>query len=141
MERATFLRSSPRELDALLTAVSERERRRFAPAALICATIANIHRGEDTDPFTMENFMPGADGPKSKEEEMIEWLEHLEAVERGEEEEEHDQEALEEFKRKLKQTFRLGEAPKVQSGTTIGPGGKPKAVNAIAGEVPRRGLR
>jgi len=101
MDLACFLRSSPREIDGLLEVLSEGERRRMIPSALICSVIANAHRDEDKkpDPFTFEDFMPGA---KSKEQEMIEWLE---ALENGEED--VDLEAVEAFKAKMKATFRL----------------------------------
>lgn len=34
------------------------ERREDMRAAQICAILANIHRGEDTPPFSVDDFMP-----------------------------------------------------------------------------------
>jgi hypothetical protein len=144
MDRGCFLRTSPRELEGLLGAVSEREKRHFVPAALICSVIANVNRDPDQrdEPYTVDDFLPGADGPKTKEEEMIEWLQHLERVESGEEEEEFDEEAMKNFRQKMQRTFKnLRSQGPVQTGSAIGPSGKSVPVNAISGETPQRGVR
>jgi len=103
MASERFLRSSPRELGGLLDQLAERDRRQMVPAALICSVIANVNRDSEqrSEPWTIQDFLPGG---KSKEEEMIEWLEALES---GEEVE--DPEALASFKQKMKKTFRLAE--------------------------------
>lgn len=104
MSRPEFLRSSAAEIDGLLERVAFRDKRqRFMPAALIASTIANSNLGPDSDPIPLEYFLLGGDGPKTKEDEMIEWVESLES---GEYEE--DPEAVERFKQKMKATFRMG---------------------------------
>lgn len=105
MSRPAFLRSSAAELDGLLERVAFRDKRqRFIPAALIASVIVNSNPYRDGDPVPLEQFILGEDGPKTKAEEMIEWLE---AIESGEYEE--DLEAVERFKQQMKETFRLNE--------------------------------
>ena len=118
-----FLRSSPRELAGLLDQLAERDRRQMVPAAMICSVIANVHRDPEqrSEPWTIQDFLPGA---KSKEEEMIEWLE---ALERGEEPQ-PDPAEVARFKRQMKATFsNLQETP-TTSTTTVGPRGKEEAI-------------
>lgn len=105
MSRPAFLRSSAAELDGLLERIAFRDKRqRFIPAALIASVIANSNPYRDGDPVPLENFILGEDGPKTKADEMIEWLEALEG---GDYEE--DPEAVERFKQEIKATFRLNE--------------------------------
>jgi hypothetical protein len=101
MDSECFLRSSPRELGGLLDQLTERDRRRMVPAAMICSVIANVHRDSEqrSEPWTIQDFLPGA---KSKEEEMIEWLEALEAGD----EPEPDPEEVARFKQQMKAAFR-----------------------------------
>lgn len=122
------MRISGRELDGILEQIALGEQRQFIPAALICSVIANVHRDPEQrdEPFTIQDFLPGGDGPKSKEEEMIKWLE---AIERGEELD--DPEAIARFKRKMKSTFNnlSGGAQKLlPEVTTVGPSGKEESI-------------
>jgi hypothetical protein len=75
--------------------------RRTLPAALICATIANIVRDKDShpQPYTPAQFLPGA---KTDEDELREFAE---AVARGESFE-PDPELNEQFKRQMQEAFR-----------------------------------
>jgi hypothetical protein len=105
MDRACFFRSSPVEIDGLLERLSQAERRRMIPAALICSVIANVNRDPEqrSEPWSIQDFMLGEDGPKTEEEEMIAWLESLESGEF----EEIEREQAELFKQKMKATFLL----------------------------------
>lgn len=80
-----------------------RERLLF-PAALVCSTIANVHRDikEHPEPFSPAYFMPGFE-IKTREQELREWAE---AIERGEAPE-SDPEEIEEFKANMQHTFNL----------------------------------
>ena len=53
-----FLDLTPSRFAVLVRAWRERERRRDHGAALICAVLANIHRGKDADAFTAADFLP-----------------------------------------------------------------------------------
>lgn len=86
------------------------------PAALICSVLANIHRGEDVDPYSVEDFMPGSKGRKSDEEDMREFIEQIERGEKFE----VDPEAMAKFKQSL-----------VQPGN-VQPGGQQKPPGADA---------
>lgn len=103
MSRPEFLRSSAAEIDGLLERIAFRDKRqRFMPAALVAWVFANANRDAESEAIPLENFVLGSDGPKTKQDEMIEWLE---AIEAGEYEE--DPEAVERFKEQMKSTFRL----------------------------------
>lgn len=56
----SFLRASPREVNGMLRAVAERERRAFyIPAAMICATLCNLQRDPEKhpEPYTVGYFL------------------------------------------------------------------------------------
>jgi hypothetical protein len=125
MEAAAFLRTTPRELDSLMGMIGERERRHFIAFALVCSVIANVNRDpkERDEPYTIDDFLPGA---QSEEEKLIEWYELMEKIERGEADPEHNPEAMETFKRQMKKIFRGA-----NSGgevTTTGPKGKAEKI-------------
>lgn len=116
MDRLTFLRTSPREIDGILEQIAVRERRMFVPAALICATICNVNRDPDSrpEPFTVADFLPGEES-----EEEISDKEFMEKVMRGESFE-VDPEAALNFRKQMEAAFRnIGPAV-----TTTGPKGK-----------------
>lgn len=43
------------------------EAERALPAGLVAATVANCHRGKDSEPFTPLDFMPYSEAPKPRE--------------------------------------------------------------------------
>jgi hypothetical protein len=49
------------------------------PSALICSVLANLHRGEDQDPYTVDDFMLGSRGRKSDEEDMREFIDEIQS--------------------------------------------------------------
>lgn len=73
----------PDQLLRQLTAVQLEEWRRFDRlepigelradfrAGQICATLGNIHRQEDSDPFTATDFMPWWDGHRQTSDEVL----------------------------------------------------------------------
>jgi hypothetical protein len=74
------------------------------PAALICTVLANIHRPEDRDPFTIEDFLPGAGGVrrlKSEDEEMREFIDEIQSGKKFE----TPPEQLATFKRAMEANF------------------------------------
>jgi hypothetical protein len=92
----------------LFSEQQEIDRERFAPAALVCAVLANINRDPDkrSEPFTTADFLPGA---KTEEDEMREFAE---AVARGETFEADPEESAA-FRRQMQASFgNLADEPK-----------------------------
>jgi hypothetical protein len=78
-------------------------RESWLPAALICTVLANIHRGEESEPYTIEDFIPGARPPRdSEEEEMRQFIDEIQSGKKFE----TPPEELERFKRSLEANFR-----------------------------------
>lgn len=80
-------------------------RQQFAPAALICAVLANLHRDEEKkpEPFTLSDFMPGQEAN-----ERDDLLAFAEAVVAGEALEADPQEFAK-FRREFQKTTSRGE--------------------------------
>lgn len=102
MDRLTFLRTSPREIDGILEQIGERERRMFVPAALICATVCNVNRDPDKrpEPFTVADFLPDEES-----EQEISDREFMEKVLRGDSFE-IDPEDARAFRKQMEETFK-----------------------------------
>lgn len=102
-------------------------REAYAPAALICSVIANVHRDPDKrhEPFLPADFMPGA---KSEDDELREFAER---VMRGETFAPPSKEQIEKFR----QEFRDAQNPRAPKGGRMVDGTK-----GTAGEAPRRGV-
>jgi len=67
-----------REFRAILDRFAEIEDRDFLRAGIVAATIANVHRGPNQDPFTPADFMPGGRQPEQMDGEKM--LEKIRAV-------------------------------------------------------------
>jgi hypothetical protein len=82
-DRASFLAASPREIAGFIEQLELEDRRRMAPAALVCTVLANIHRDPTTkpEPWQISDFLPDPDAKTEQEE----WIEFADKVRRGEE--------------------------------------------------------
>lgn len=51
------------------------------PAALVCSVLANIHRTEDREPYTISDFLPGGDRGRglSEEEDMRRFIDEVQS--------------------------------------------------------------
>lgn len=78
-------------------------RESWMPAALICTVLANIHREADREPYTIDDFIPGAGGRglKSEDEEMREFIDEIQSGKKFE----TDPEQLAAFKRSMETSF------------------------------------
>ena len=97
LTRSEFLEISPRELDLHFEEQAAIRRESWQRAALVCAVLANVHRGEDIEPYSVDDFMPGAEGRKSDEEDMRDFVEQIQRGEKFE----ADPEALAALKNSL----------------------------------------
>jgi hypothetical protein len=72
------------------------------PAALVSSVLANIHRPEDHEPYTIADFLPGTPARKSEDEDMREFIDEIQS---GKKFEPPSPEQLAAFKRSMETNF------------------------------------